>query len=469
MQYDAIIIGAGQAGPGVAAHFAAEGQKVAIIEADRLGGTCLNYGCRPTKTLRMSARTAHMARRAAEYGINVGPIEVDFAAVMARKDRIIGGMQEGTDDYFHGLENVDIYYEYGYFVPSEDGLFRIQAGDQTLAAERVYINTGARATIPPIDGINDVEYLTNIELLALEQLPEHLIIVGGSYIGLEFGQMFRRFGSKVTIIEAGQHIAAREDADVAASITEFLQAEAITLITNSYATAATQADDSTITVTVTDKTTKAEQTVIGSHLLIAAGRTPNSDKLNLEAVGVQTDEHGYITTTPTYKTNITGIWALGDVNGRGAFTHTSYQDYEILLADMRGEDRSANERFSTYAMFTDPPLGHVGLHEYEAREKDINTLIATYNMADVSRAQLDSETEGMIKILVNADTEEIIGATFLGKHGDDLVQIISNFMYTGASYKVMQNALPVHPTVGEFLPTILSTLHPLDEHEPTPA
>ena len=250
MQYDAIIIGAGQAGPGVAAHFAAEGQKVALIEGDRLGGTCLNHGCRPTKTLRMSARAAHMARRAAEYGVNVGPIEVDFAAVMARKDRIIGGMQEGTDKYFHSLDNVDVIYTYGHFLEPENGLFRVQVGDDVISADRVYINTGARATIPPIDGINAVTYMTNVELLQLDRLPDHLIIVGGSYIGLEFGQMFRRFGSQVTIIEAGQHIAAREDADIAASITELLETEDIRLITNSHATAAIQAADGTITVTV---------------------------------------------------------------------------------------------------------------------------------------------------------------------------------------------------------------------------
>ena len=464
MKYDAIVIGAGQAGPGVAVTIANEGKKVALVEGDKLGGTCLNYGCRPTKTLRMSARVAHMVRRAEEYGIKIDGMNVDFSAVMARKNDIIGGMQDGTKEYFTSLEGVDIYWEYGHFLESENGLHRVQVGDDILEASQVYINTGARALIPPIDGIEDVPYITNVGILDLDTLPEHLIIVGGSYIGLEFGQMFRRFGSEVTIIESASHIASHEDPDVSEAVADLLEGEGIQIYTNHRAVA-TATDGDQIRVTIKNKTTDEENTITGSDLLIATGRKPNSDKLNLEAVGVETDDNGYIVTTPTYETNIEGIWALGDVNGRGAFTHTSVQDYEILVATMNGKLRSADERFMTYAMFVDPPLGRVGMNETEARESGRNVLMAKYQMSDVSRAQLDSETEGLIKILVDADTEEIIGALFFGKHGDDMVQIISNFMYTGTSYKVMQNALPIHPTIAEFLPTILAELKPLEEYE----
>lgn len=466
MKYDAIIIGAGQAGPGIAITFAGEGKKVAVIEGDKLGGTCLNYGCRPTKALRASARVAHMARRAAEYGVNVGPVAVDFAAVMARKDDIIGGMQEGFRDYFENLDNVDIYRDYGHFVGTKDGLHQIQAGDTVLESEQVYINVGTRAVLPPIEGLNDVPHMTNVDILKLKELPQHLVIVGGSYIGLEFGQMFRRFGSEVTIIERSAHVASREDADVSEELETILKNEGVKLGTSSTAVAVRQSGDGNITVTCRDDETGNSVEFDGSHLLLATGRRPNSDKLNLGSVGVKTDARGYITVNGHFETNIPGIWALGDVNGRGAFTHTSYQDYEILIANHKAksaeEERTVDGRVMAYAMFTDPPLGHVGMHEREARASGRNVLQAVWRMDSVSRAQLDTETEGIVKMHVDADTEEILGATFLGMQGDDVVAIVSNFMATGASYKVMRDALPVHPTISEFLPTILGALEPLN-------
>ncbi len=462
MAYDVIVIGAGQAGPGIAAGYANEGKKAALIEADRLGGTCLNYGCRPTKTLRASASVAHMARRAAEYGIQVGDVKVDFKQVMARKDDIIGSMQEGLDDYFHGLDGVDVIYETGRFAGKKGDLFQIEAGDQILETKTVYLNTGTRPFVPPIDGLDGVPFITNQGILALDALPEHLLVLGGGYIGLEFGQMFRRFGSEVTIVEGAPHVAHREDDDVIASIEGFLEEEGVTLVTNHYAKAVSQADDGTIELVVEDQANKEQRTLRGTHLLVAVGRQPNTDMLNLEAVGLEADKRGYIPTDDKYHTNVTGIFALGDINKRGAFTHTSYQDYEIAWANHNGGDRSAEDRIMAYAMFTDPPLGRVGMSEKEARESGRNVLMAAYDMANVSRAKLDSETKGLIKILVDADTEEIIGAACLGMHCDDVIAVFSNYMHTGASYKVMKNALPIHPTIAEFIPTILGQLKPLE-------
>lgn len=460
MQYDAIIIGAGQAGPAIGTTLAKDGARVAIVEGDRLGGTCLNYGCMPTKSLRASARMAHLVRRAEAFGVKTGKVEVDFPAVMERMRKMIGGMQQSLDKGMHGQDNVAVIYEYAHFLGTEDGLHRVQAGEQVLEAPQVYINTGARAVVPPIDGLDTVPWLTNEGLLALEELPSHLVIVGGGYIGLEFGQMFRRFGSQVTIIEAGPHVAAREDDDIREAIKSLLLAEGIRLFTGHQVKSVAPGYDDQIELTLKDG--EARVMVRGSHLLVATGRRPNSDKLNLDAVGVQTDERGYIVTNERFETGVPGIWAVGDVNGRGAFTHTSVQDYEIVIANRNGGDRSADERYTTYNVYIDPPLGRVGMSEREARESGRNVLMSVVPMENVSRAILESETEGLIKVLVDADSEEVLGAAVLGMQGDDVIAIFSNFMYTGASYKVMRDALPIHPTVAEFIPTILNQLRPLN-------
>ena len=460
MQYDAIIIGAGQSGPAIGTTLAKDGARVVIVEGDRLGGTCLNYGCMPTKSLRASARVAHLARRAEEFGVKTGKVEVDFPAVMERMREMIGGMQKSLDERTHGQKNVEVVYEYAHFLGTENGLHRVQAGDQVLEAPQVYINTGARAVIPPIDGLDSVPYLTNQGLLALDELPSHLVIIGGGYVGLEFGQMFRRFGSKVTIIEGKPHVAAREDDDIVEAIESMLRAEGIRLFTGHQVKSVAPGYDDQIEVTLLDG--EARVMVRGSHLLVATGRRPNSDRLNLEAVGVETDERGYIVTNERFETNVPGIWAVGDVNGRGAFTHTSVQDYEIVIANRQGRDRSAEERYTTYNMYTDPPLGRVGMSEREARESGKNVLMAVVPMENVSRAILESETQGLIKVLVDADSEQILGAAALGLHGDEIIAVFSNFMYTGASYKVMRDALPIHPTVAEFIPTILNQLRPVN-------
>ena len=459
MKYDAIVIGAGQAGPGVASTLASQGQKIALAEGDKLGGTCLNYGCRPTKALRASAVYAHRARRAAEYGVKTGPVEVDFQTVMRRKNDIISGMQSGMRDYFENLDGVDIYRSYAHFLPSENGLHRVQVDGAVLESERVFINTGARATLPPIDGLDGVPYLDNVTLLELDRLPQHMIVLGGGYIGLEFGQMFRRFGSQITIVEGGSRLAHREDPEVSQAIEGILADDGIDIIHHHRMTKVEQAADGSIIATLTHSDSGATRWISGSHVLIATGRKPNSDNLNLEAVGVETDRRGYIATDGVFRTNIPGIWALGDVNGRGAFTHTSYQDYEILMDSLNGGSRSVDGRIMAYAMFTDPPLGRVGLSETEAREQGFNYLVNTIPMASVSRAQLESETQGLLKVIVDADSEKILGAVTLGMHGDDFIQIFSSFMHTGASYTIMRDALPVHPTVAEFVPTLLAGVH----------
>lgn len=461
-EYDVVVIGAGQAGPGMAVRFAEEdGLKTAMIEADKLGGTCLNYGCRPTKTLRASAYAIHQAQTGAEYGFSVGDLTIDFGAIMARKNRIIGGMQDGTNAYFESIDSMDLYYAKAHFLGKEGDFFHMQAGDDVLAAKEVYINVGARARIPNIEGLDSVNYMTNKELLALEELPQHMIVLGGGYIGLEFGQMFKRFGSDITVVEFGAHVASREDDDVTEAIEAMLRAEGLNIITMHEAIKAAQAADGTIHVTLKNRETGAETVVSGSHLLLATGRVPNSDTLNLEAVGVETNKRGFITTNGKFETNVPGIYALGDVNGRGAFTHTAYQDYEIMWDIKHGGSRTVDGRIISYAMFTDPPLGRVGMSEKEARNYDGDVLISTYQMADISRAQLDSKPIGLIKVLVDANTEQFLGGLTFGFQGDDIIQIISNFMHTGASYKVMQEALPVHPTVAEFFPTILGGLQPL--------
>ncbi|MGB1285103.1 MAG: mercuric reductase [Aggregatilineales bacterium] len=461
MQYDAIIIGSGQAATGLAVTFANDGEKTALIEGDTLGGTCLNFGCRPTKTLRASAFALHRGRRGDEYGFS-GELTLDFDAVMARKDRIIGGMQDGFVNWITQIDNLDVIKKFGKFVGKNGDTYQVQAGDDIIEGKRIYINVGARAFVPPIPGLDTVDYMTSKELLALEELPDHMVIIGGGYIGLEFGQMFRRFGSNITIIEGASHIANREDTDISESITEFLEAEGINILTEQKATQVSQDDNGTITVTLEDKNGDT-MTVDGSHLLVATGRRPNSDTLNLESVGIEVNERGYIVTNGKLETSQPNVWALGDVNGRGAFTHTAYQDYEIVLANHQGGDRTADGRIMAYAMFTDPPFGRVGMSEDEARESDKNVLMAIYQMEDISRAKLDSEPEGMIKLLVDADSEEFLGGMIVGFQGDDIIQIISNYMHTGASYKIMQNALPVHPTIAEFIPTILGGLKPLSE------
>lgn len=456
--YDAIVIGAGQAGSPIAISLASEGRKVALIERDRVGGTCLNYGCRPTKALRKSAEVAHIARRAGEYGIHVGEVTVDFAGVMARKNRIIGEMQDSFEDYIRTVKNLTLIQGTGSLESRHGNSSMVRVNGQTLRSSEIYINTGARAFIPPIAGIEKIDYLTERGMLALEKLPEHLLVVGGGYIGLEFSQMFRRFGSHVTILESSPRLMPKQDEDVCSQVTGIFEREGIEILTNSRAVAVREADGEIKLKFQTGD--GAEKEISGSHLLLATGRIPNSDSLNVDSIGLQTDERGYIPVDGQLRTNLPGVWALGDINRRGAFTHTAYQEFEILMAIRNGQHRSVDDRIMASVVFLDPPLGQVGLTEMEAKAAGINLLVGKLPMRQISRARLDSELDGIFKVLVNADTDKIVGATVLGAQGDDVVAIVGNFMATGASYQVMQEALPVHPTVGEFLPTLLGSLKP---------
>lgn len=457
--YDTIVVGAGQAGPGIAVGLAEKGQKVALFEGHLLGGSCVNYGCTPTKTLRKSARVAYMIRRAAEFGIHASAPQIDFEAVMERVNHIVTNSRRGLRDWVTSMpDQLDLIEAWAHFVGQQDGYFLIEADEQRYRARQVYLNTGTRAAIPPIDGLADSPYLDNISLLKLKALPNHLLILGGSYIGIEMAQIFRRLGSRVSIVENGSRLAGREDPDISEAIAALLTSEGIDLYLNHKAERV-QHDDQGIHLTL--HTNDQTVTLDGSHLLVAVGRTPNTDQLNTESVGLKRDERGFIPVNATLETNVKGIWALGDINRRGAFTHTSYQDYEIAYANIEGERRTVTDRIMAYAMFTDPPLGHVGMTEQEARDSGKNVLAARHFMRDVSRAKEESETDGLIKFLVDADTEQFLGATIFGIGGDELIQIISNFMAAKGRYTAMKDALPVHPTVAEFFPTILAKLKPL--------
>ena len=468
-EFDAVLVGTGQAAPALAVALAKRGERVALIEGGQLGGSCINAGCTPTKTLRKSARLAYLARRAGEFGVHVGKVEVDFAATMERMQQRVDTARAELEQWITHEPNVTLLRDWGSFAGRGAQGFELLAGERRLRAPRVYLNTGTRAVIPAIPGIADVPHLDNVSLLKLRTLPRHLLIIGGSYIGLEMGQIFRRLGSEVTVVESGPRITGREDPEVSACIASFLQAEGVTVLAGEAVARVERLDDG-VALQV------GQRRIEGSHLLVATGRLPNTERLKLEAVGVAKDERGFVPTNGELETNVPGIWALGDINKRGAFTHTSYQDHEIVLANHldavsaggphEGRRRSADGRTTTYAMFTDPPLGRVGQSEAEARASGKRILMATFDMKHVSRAKEESETTGLVKLLVDADTERFVGATVLGINGDEIIQVISNFMATGASWRVMKDALPIHPTVTEFLPTILGRLKPLAEVPP---
>ncbi|MEO8248897.1 MAG: mercuric reductase [Burkholderiales bacterium] len=464
--FDVVVIGAGQAGPSLAATLAGRGSAVALVEARDLGGTCVNRGCTPTKTLRKSARVAHLARRAGEFGVQVGAVEVDFAAAMQRMQERVEASRGGLEEWLGGVDGLQIVREHGRLAGRDGDAFVVRAGARTLKAPRIMLNTGTRAFVPPIDGLADVDFLDNDSLLALRERPRHLLVIGGSYIGLEMGQIFRRLGSEVTIVEAGPRLTSREDEDVSAAITQVLQDEGIAVHTGESIERVANAGNG-VEVRLTDGTA-----LPGSHLLVATGRVPNTDELGLESIGLATTKRGFIDTNGRLESSVPGVWALGDINGRGAFTHTSFHDQEIVAANLDGAHRSAEGRPTTYAMFTDPPLGHVGLYEADARslvrDHGRNISQAVVEMRDVSRAKEESETAGLFKLLVDEDSGYFLGATILGFGADEVIQVVSQLMAAGATWRQVREALPIHPTVAEFLPTVLDRRKPLKPQNNTP-
>jgi pyruvate/2-oxoglutarate dehydrogenase complex dihydrolipoamide dehydrogenase (E3) component len=454
--YDAIVIGTGQAGPSLAFRLADAGMKVAVVERHLVGGTCVNTGCTPTKALVASAYAARIARRAADYGVVIGgDIAVDMRRVKARKDAIVARSRDGLTAALESAANITLYRGHARFASSR----AVEIAGEQVRAERIFINVGGRARMPPMPGIDDVPYLTNSSMMDVDFLPRHLIIVGGSYVGLEFGQMYRRFGSELTIIEMAPRLVRHEDEDVSAAIKDIVEHEGVSIRLNAECISlAKRGDDIAARV---DCTAGAPE-VAGSHLLLAVGRRPNTDDLGLDKAGVRRDGRGYIVVDDQLQTNVPGIWALGDCNGRGAFTHTAYNDFDIVAANLLDRDpRRISDRITAYALYTDPPLGRVGMTLAEARHSGRRVLVGERPMTRAARAVEKGETQGFMRILVDGDSKEILGASLLGTGCDEVVHTLLDLMYAKAPYTVMQRAMHIHPTVSELLPTILGDLKPL--------
>jgi pyruvate/2-oxoglutarate dehydrogenase complex dihydrolipoamide dehydrogenase (E3) component len=447
--FDAIFIGAGQAGPFLAARMAEKGMKVALIERKFLGGTCVNAGCMPTKTLVASARAAQVARRGAEYGVQIpGEIAIDMKTVRGRAETVTMNARNGLSGWFDGIKTMTVIYGHARFTSPKE----VAVNGETLTAPKIFLNVGARPTIPDMPGLADIDYLTSTGIIHLDSLPKHLAIIGGSYIGLEFAQMYRRFGADVTVIERGPKLASREDEDISDAIADILRSEGIKIHTDvNTISFAKSANGATITVD--------SETIEASHVLVATGRTPNTDDLGLDVAGVATDKHGFITVDDRLATNVDGIWALGDCNGHGAFTHTSYNDFEIASANLLdGGDRKVSTRIPAYALYIDPPLGRVGMTERQARASGRKILVSTRPMSRVGRANERGETKGFMKVIVDAETKEILGAAILGIEGDEAIHGFIDAMNAGTTYPVLQWSMPIHPTVSELIPTLLGDL-----------
>ena len=455
--YDAIVIGTGQSGPSLAARLASEGLKTAVLERKLFGGTCVNVGCTPTKALVASARAAHMARRAADFGVVLeGPVGVDMKRIKARKDEIVRPSTEGVEKWLRGTPNITVYAEHGRL----ESAGTVRVGGELLRADKIFLNVGARPFVPDMPGLDEVDYLTSSGMMDVDFLPEHLVVIGGSYIGLEFAQMYRRFGSQVTVVEMMDRLIRRDDDDVSEAVKQILENEGVDVRLNAECIAVgAQGTDVVVTLDCLDE----PREVTGSHLLLAVGRVPNTDDLGLEAAGVEADERGFIPVDDQLRTNVPGIWAIGDVNRRGAFTHTSYNDFEIVAANLfDGDPRRVTDRITTYGLFIDPPLGRVGMTGREVRESGRKALIGKRAMKQIGRAKERSETQGFMKILIDADTDRILGAAVLGIGGDEIVHSVLDVMYADAPYTVIQRAVHIHPTVTELIPTMLGELGPLE-------
>ena len=454
--FDAIIIGAGQAGPSLAGRLSAAGWTVAMVERKDFGGTCVNTGCMPTKTLVASAYAAHLARRADDYGVVLqGEVGVDMKRVKERQQTVVRNARGNVETWLRGMKGVTVIQGHARFESADT----VRVGERLLTAPKIFLNTGGRANVPDMPGVNDIEFLTNVGMMQLDTLPEHLVIVGGSYIGLEFAQMFRRFGSQVTVVEMGPRLIGREDPEISDTVREILEAEGVSVRLNAECISFSTCPEG-YCVHVTCEAGAPQ--VTGSHVLLAVGRKPNTDDLGLEAAGIAVDKRGYVTVDDQLRTNVPGVWAMGDCNGKGAFTHTAYNDFEIIAANLLDNDpRKVSDRITCYGLFIDPPLGRVGMTEAEARATGRKLLVGQRPMSRVGRAVEKGETQGFMKAIIDADTQEILGAAILGLNGDEVVHGMLDVMYAKAPYTTISRAVHIHPTVSELVPTMLQDLKPL--------
>ncbi len=454
--FDAILIGAGQANPTLAGKLTGAGMRIAFVERKRFGGTCVNTGCIPTKTLIASAHAAHMARRAGEFGIRIGgAVEVDMKAVKARKDSVSGASRTGLEGWLRGMKGCTVFDGHARFESPDT----VRVGEALLTAPKIFLDVGGRASVPAFPGIHEIPSFTNSTMMDVDFLPRHLVVVGGSYIGLEFGQMYRRFGSEVTIVEKGPRLIAREDEDVSAAVQKILEAEGIEVRLNAECIHFESRGGEPVVHLACDK---EKPEVVGSHMLLAVGRRPNTDDLGLEKAGVEVDAHGYIQVDEELRTTAPGVWALGDCNGKGAFTHTAYNDYEIVAANLLDHDaRRVSDRIPAYALYVDPPLGRCGMTLAEVKRSGRPALVGERPMTRVGRAVEKGETQGFMRVVVDAETKHILGASILGVGGDEAIHCILDVMYAKQPYTTLQRAVHIHPTVAELIPTILGELKPL--------
>ena len=454
--FDAIIIGTGQAGPALAQRCNREGLRTAVIERAHFGGTCVNVGCIPTKTMVASARALHMAGRGSEFGFSTGELRVDMARVKARKDEIVLKSRQGVEQWMRGLDKAQVIQGHARFV----GPGVVQVGQRRLQAPRIFINVGGRPVVPDLAGIREVPHLDSSSIMELAEVPQHLVIVGGSYIGLEFAQMMRRFGAKVTVVERSNQLLPREDEDVSDGIRAILEAEGVEFRLAAQCLSLSRSGEQVVVGALCGVDSQA---VTGSHVMLAVGRQPNTDDLGLEAAGVALDARGYIQVDEQLRTSAPGVWALGDCNGRGAFTHTAWNDYEIAAANLFDNDpRRVSERIGCYALFIDPALGRVGLTEREVRASGVKALMARMPMQRVGRAREAGETQGFMKVLVDANSQRLLGASILGLNGDEVVHALLDVMAAGLPYTAISRTMHIHPTVSELVPTLLQQLKPLE-------
>jgi pyruvate/2-oxoglutarate dehydrogenase complex dihydrolipoamide dehydrogenase (E3) component len=453
--YDAIVIGSGQAGNPLSQKLADHGWTVALIERDHLGGTCINTGCTPTKTMMASAQVAYYARNAGKWGVRAGEVSVDLSRVVARKDAVVDQWRSGLMTKVENRKTMQLHRGQARFT----GPHQVRVGDEVLDSERIFINTGARPDVPRLDGLAGIDYLDNAGIMRLSEVPEHLLVLGGGYIGLEFGQMFRRFGSRVTIVHRQNQILPREDADVAVALQQALEGEGIRFVLNA---TTTRAEKVVGGVALTVQAGNFTESLQGSHLLIATGRRPNTDDLGLADAGVQTDQRGFVRVNNRLETSVASVWALGDVKGGPAFTHISYNDYQIVYANLiEGKSLTIDHRVVPYAVFTDPQLGRVGLTETEARAAGRRLKVGKIPMAWVARAIERDETAGLMKLVVDADTDRILGAAILGSEGGELVQILHAVMLADAPYTLLKGAIYIHPTLAEGFWSLMEAVAPV--------